>query len=262
MDKSICFSVLAFKPKYQSLAKRLAADVARVSPRTVLVVGTDNPEAFSEFSNVRAFKLKKKGILHCYNDKRFVIEKALQQFKTVIQIDADTQIIGTLPQDINPSPGITGSYLANMIEHSQKYNPGRLGHLNKLARKVGQDPDSITFVGEALFAVTAEGKQAQEFIQQWDSMARYLELRGVHSGEGNIIGLAAAKAGLDITQSDWLASIQAATKHLDASHDSGPVESKKGMNWSQSKLMRSLNYHYRLNKTRLVALQDFNFYYR
>ena len=261
MDNSICFSVLAFKPKYQRLAKRLAADVARVSPKTVLVIGTDHPKAFDECSNVCAFKLKKQGILHCYNDKRFVIEKALQQFKTVIQIDADTQIVGTLPQAIAPSPGIAGSYLANMVEHSQKYNPTRLSHLNRLARKVRQHPEDASFVGEALFAITAEGQQAKAFIQQWDSMARYLELRGVHSGEGNIIGLAAAAAGLDITAPSWMANIKAATKHMDASQDANSTDGKR-VDWTESKLIRRLSYHYRLNKTRIIALRDFSFYYQ
>ena len=262
MNKSICFSVLAFQPKYQQLAKKLAADIARVSPDTILVIGTDNPQAFDKCSNVNAFMLKKAGILHCYNDKRFVIEKALQQFKTVIQIDADTQITAPLPQDISLSPGIAGSYLVNMVEHSQRYNPGRLDYLNKLARKSGQDPNSITFVGEALFAVTAEGAQAKEFIRQWDLMARYLELKGVHSGEGNIIGLAAAKAGLEIAAPDWLAEIKAASEHLDASQDRASAHAKQRKRLSQTKLMRSLNYHYRLNKTRLFALKDFDFYYR
>ena len=262
MDKSICFSVLAFKPKYQRLAKRLATDVARVSPNTVLVIGTDNPNAFDKCNNVRAFKLKKQGILHCYNDKRFVIEKALQQFKTVIQIDADTQIVGALPQTIAPSPGIAGSYLANMVEHSQKYNPGRLGHLNRLARKVGQDLEDATFVGEALFAITAEGQQAKAFIQQWDAMARYLELRGVHSGEGNIIGLAAAAAGLYIAKPSWMADFKVATKHMDASQETSAIDSTKYASWAENKLMRRLSYHYRLNKTRIIALKDFSFYYQ
>ncbi len=262
MDKSICFSVLAFKSQYHRLAKSLATDIARFAPGTFLVIGTENPKAFSECSNVIAFKLKKTGILHCYNDKRFVIEKALQQFKTVIQIDADTKITAPLPTTIDQSPGIAGSYLANMVEHSQKYNPLRLGHLKKLSGKLGQDPDNITFVGEALFAITAEDAQAKEFIRQWGLMARYLEIKGLHSGEGNIIGLAAAKVGLDITQPDWVASIQSASDHLDASRDRKLVNINRPKNLSQTKLARSLNYHYRLNKSKFFALKDFDFYYR
>lgn len=262
MDKSVCFSVLAFKPLYQYLAKDLAADIARVSPETFVVVGTDNPKFFSECNNVIAFRLKKKGVLHCYNDKRFVIERALQQFKTVIQIDADTQITGPLPTTIDQTPGIAGSYLANMVKHSEKYNPARLGYLNKLARKLNQDPDSMTFVGEALFAITAEGMQAKEFIHQWDLQARYFELNGLHSGEGNIIGLAAAKAGLPITAPDWVADINAASTHLDASRDRKNVAIKRVKRLSDAKLLRQLSYHYRLNITKLVALRDFDFYYR
>lgn len=32
MDPQVCFSVLALQPKYQQLAKNLAADVAKFSP--------------------------------------------------------------------------------------------------------------------------------------------------------------------------------------------------------------------------------------
>ncbi len=262
MDKSVCFSVLAFKSQYQRFAKSLAADLARFAPGVFLVVGTENPKAFSECSNVIAFKLKKTGILHCYNDKRFVIKKALQQFRTVIQIDADTKITASLPQNIDQSPGIAGSYLANMVEHSQRYNPRRLCHLNKLASKLGQEPNDITFVGEALFAITAEGAQAKEFIRQWDLMARYLEIKGLHSGEGNIIGLAAAKAGLEITAPAWVADIKTASEHLDASRGRQPIDINQLKNFSQSKFVRSLNYHYRLNRTKFFALRDFDFYYR
>ncbi|NJM97247.1 MAG: hypothetical protein HC800_08765 [Phormidesmis sp. RL_2_1] len=262
MDKSVCFSVLAFNPKYQQLAKNLAADIAQHSPETTLVIGTDHPDTFRDCSNVFAFKLQKKGVLHCYNDKRFVIEKALQQFKTVIQIDADTKITAPFPESIDQSVGIAGSYLANMVEHSQKYNPGRLTHLKKLAHKLELDPNSITFVGEALFAITAEGKQAADFIQQWDRLARYLELNGLHSGEGNAIGLAAAKAGLAITAPDWLASIQQGSEHLDVSRVCQPSAVAKPKNPALDKLMRSVSYHYRLNKSRLIALKNFNFYYR
>ncbi len=278
MDSQVCFSVLALQPKYQQLAKNLAADVAKFSPGTTLVVGTDNPDAFRDCANVLAFKLKKKGVLHCYHDKRFVIAKALQQFKVVIQIDADTQLIGPLPDSVDLSAGISGSYLANMVAHSEKYNPARLGHLKKLAHKLDLDPNSIAFVGEALFAISASDQQATEFIYQWDRLARYLELHGLHSGEGNAIGLAAAKSGLAITAPAWVDAINQASKHLDVSRPAQPIDlledgagakpensapkNSAPKNPVLDKLMRRLSYHYRLNQSRLIALKNVSFYYR
>ncbi len=267
MNPQVCFSVLALQPKYQQLAKKLAADVAKFSPETTLVIGTDNPEAFRDCPNVSAFNLHKKGVLHCYHDKRFVIARALQQFKVVIQIDADTQITGPLPDSVNLSPGISGSYLANMVAHSEKYNPVRLGHLKKLAHKLDLDPNGITFVGEALFAISASDEQATEFISQWDRLARYLELHGLHSAEGNAIGLAAAKAGLAITAPAWVDAINKASKHLDVSRPTHPIDgldnpNAKPKNPTLDKLMRRLSYHYRLNQSRLIALKNVSFYYR
>ncbi len=268
MDPQVCFSVLALQPKYQQLAKNLAADVAKFSPDTPLVIGTDNPEAFRDCANVLAFKLKKKGVLHCYHDKRFVIARALQQFKVVIQIDADTQLMGPLPDSIDQSPGISGSYLANMVAHSEKYNPVRLGHLRKLAHKLDLDPQGITFVGEALFAISASDEQASEFFYQWDRLARYLELNGLHSGEGNAIGLAAAKANLTITAPDWVDAINQASKHLDASRPAQPIDTldqvpnTRPNHPALDQLKRRLSYHYRLNQSRLIALKNVSFYYR
>jgi hypothetical protein len=43
-------------------------------------------------------------------------------------------------------------------------------------------------------AVTADGGEGR-FFEAWDRAARYLQERGVYSGEGGVIGLAAAYAG-------------------------------------------------------------------
>ncbi|MEM6453396.1 MAG: hypothetical protein AAF703_24165 [Cyanobacteria bacterium P01_D01_bin.105] len=263
MEQRICFSVLALKPKYRSLAKNLASDLARLSPDIPIVVGTDAPEAFRQHDNVQAFKLNKTGVLHCYNDKRFVIAKALQTFTTVVQIDADTRLNEPIPSNIDPVAGIGGSYLANMVAHSEKYNRKRLGHLKKLAHKLELTPDSVTFVGEALFAVTVKGDQMQKFFYEWDRIARYLEINGVHAGEGNAIGLAAAKSGLTITAPTWISNIKKSSEHLDASRITAPKSATpKLYSPKLEKLQRSLSFHYRLNRSRLIAVRHFNFYYR
>ncbi|NES22542.1 MAG: hypothetical protein F6K41_27385 [Symploca sp. SIO3E6] len=255
MIKSFCFSILALGSKYQLLAQEFAKDLEKYSPETTVVVGTDNPQAFKDFSNVLAFKLEKKGILHCYHDKRFVLEQALTKFQVVIQIDADTRIIGNLPESINQSTGLAAVHIENLVEHVQKYNPERLSHLRKLADKLEVDLNTVTYIGESLFAVFADGDQTVEFFRHWDMIGRYLELHGIHAGSGNGIGLAAAKAGLEIIRPSWLEEINQVRHHFDASG----LKSRKTIG---NKLKSRIGYYYRLNQARIIALKDFNFYYR
>jgi|688.fasta_scaffold48303_4 hypothetical protein len=255
MNNNYCFSILALLPKYQFLAKRFAKTLETYSPETTVIIGTDNPSAFQDFSNVLAFKFQKKGVLHCYHDKRFVIEKALTKFKTVIQIDADTNIINHLPTSINPSFGLAVTHIENLVSHTQKYNPERLVYLHKLADKLELDLNTISYIGESLFAVSADQNQVSEFIRQWGFIARYLELHRIHAGEGNAIGLAAAKAKLEIIKPPWLEQINEVRQHFDASQL--PLEKKL---WDQFK--QKLDYHYRFNKARITALKDFDLYYR
>jgi hypothetical protein len=263
MTSNFCFGVLALNPKYQTLAKSLANDLATHGPGITLVIGTDNPDYFRDCSNVSAFQLNKQGILHCYHDKRFVIEKALAQFETVIQIDADTQITRPIPENIPSSPGISAVHIQNILIHAQ-YAPERLPHFHKLAAKLDIDLSQVNFVGESLFAVSAKGDQAQAFIQQWHLIARYLELRGIHAGEGNTIGIAAAKAGLAVQSADWLESVNQARQHTNASTQGTSATAKPPSRAAQSwrQLTRRITYHYRLNQARLLALKHFNFYYR
>lgn len=75
-----CFCTLALREKYQKLTKTLAEDLKKYAPGGSLVVGTDAPQYFDNSPNVIAFKHTQKGILHCYNDKRFVLEK---KFKVI-----------------------------------------------------------------------------------------------------------------------------------------------------------------------------------
>ncbi len=255
MNKNFCFTVLALKPKYQLLAKKLAQDIDKYSPGTTIVIGTDNPKAFKGCSNVFAFQLNKKGILNCYHDKRFVIKKALTKFQVVIQIDADTRINSPLPESINQSTGLAVLHIENLLEHVQKYNPERLRDICKLADKLEIDIDKVSYTGDSLFALSADEDKTSEFMRQWDLIARYLELHGIHSGEGNAMGLAAAKVGLEIIQPSWLKTINQVQHHLDASG----FRSRTTL-WNN--LTRRMDYHYRLSKARIMAFKDFNFYYR
>lgn len=254
------FCVLALGKKYQDFAKDLANDLSSYAPHASLVVGTENPEAFVQHQNVVPFEHHKQGVLHCYHDKRFVIGKTLTRFNTAIQIDADTRLVQPIPDSLSWQPGITAGHTANMAEHIKKYSPERLNIVQQIATKLGLELDETIWVGESLFAVTRDNGKEQKFIQYWSRISRYLELNGIHSGEGIAIGLAAAKAGLKISTSPSYAVINHARVHLDATDLECKSVNPSEVLWAH--LKRRISYHYRLNLSRATALQDFVFYYQ
>lgn len=259
-EKKLCFCTLALGSKYRLLAKQLAGDLQKYSPGNPLVVGTDEPKDFSGFSNVIAFLHRKQGILHCYHDKRFVIEKALSMFAVAIQVDADTKILASLPTQFSWPPGITGNH-KNLIEHVNKACPERLDHLKNVAAKLNIAIENAQFIGESIYVVAREGGKEKEFLQQWGLIGRYLELKGIHAGEGNAMGLAASKVGLTLSNQGW-ENLRKVTKNLDASYKANSHLFPKQQESLWSPLTRKLNYHYRLNRARIMALKDFDFYYR
>lgn len=253
---NFCFSVLALGSKYRIMTQQLIENIEQYAPEAYVVVGTDNPSEFKKYQKVIAFKLVQKGILHCHHDQRFVIEKALTQFSLVIRIDADTKITDLISQPLQIPTGLHATHVENIVQHNQKYAPERLKYFEKLADKLKLDLNQVSFIGESLFAISTKDKnQAVNFIQQWGLISSYAELHGIHGGEGNIIGLAAQKAGLEIHKSpDWLKQINQVRQHLDASK----FASKKS---KFSHLQSQLKYHYRLNKARIIAMKNFDFYY-
>jgi hypothetical protein len=254
MRPDLAFCTLALRSQYRQMARQLAADLAQYAPGVTLVVGTDQPQDFADCANVWAFRLKSQGVLHCFHDKRFVLAKARSRFERVVQLDADTRMSGQLPTVPTLAAGIIAVHQENLLEHTQRYNPERLPHLQKLADKLDLNLAQVTYVGEALFSLVADPSQAAVFVQQWDQIARYLELHGIHAGEGSAIGLAAAAAGLSVYHADWLAQIDADRQHLDA------FAQRRAATISQ-KLWRRCRYHLRLNQSRLLALRRFSFFY-
>ncbi|HAC63343.1 MAG TPA: hypothetical protein DCF68_07320 [Cyanothece sp. UBA12306] len=251
--KKFCFCTLAIGYRYRLMAKNLAQDLASYSPGTSFYILTDNLRDFSQQKNVVAFRYHRRGIQHCYNDRRFIFEQALADFPVAIHIDADTKILGELPDDLDAPPGVTGIH-ENLIEHISKYRPDRFENIRKIAEKLDIPLEKSQWIGESLLIVAQDGGKEKEFIKLWGLIATYAELKGIYSGQGNLMGLAAAKIGWEVsTNSSWKTLYQL-TKHLDASH------SVKRSFWEQ--LQRRIGYHYRLNKERLLALKDFDFYYR
>lgn len=249
-----CFCTLALGKKYRILAQQLATDLAKYCPKTFIFVYTDNPNDFRFSNNVLAFKHRQQGTLLCYNDKRLVLAKALSKFRAAICIDADTRILADIPDDLQWQPGITVGHSENLVEHAQKYNPERLESLRKLASKLDLPFEKVNYVGESLFVITRDSGKEIEFFNYWGRVGRYLEFQGIHGGEGNAMGLAAAKVGWTIHRDGWQ-TVKQATQHIDASYMLTPSSS-----WDKWKLR--LSYHYRLNFARLTALNDFEFFYR
>ncbi len=181
--KEFCFSTLALGSRYRLMAKRIAEDLGKYGVGVALVVGTDKPSDFKECKNTITitFKLNQQGILHCYHDKRFVIEQALSMYNTTIQIDADTNIIGHIPYKIANSPGFIGGNHENLVAHVTKYTPERLKRLKQAATKIAVNLEEAQFIGESLLIISRDRGKEKDFINYWGTIGKYLELRGIHA---------------------------------------------------------------------------------
>ncbi|ARV57227.1 hypothetical protein BZZ01_00010 [Nostocales cyanobacterium HT-58-2] len=251
-QKDFCFCTLAIGKNYRLLAQQLAQDLEKNSPGISVVIYTDKPEDFKTNPNTLAYKHQQQGILLCYHDKRFVLAKALSNFRAAIYIDADTRITSKI-SNIHWQPGITAGHWENLIEHASKYNPERLEFFKKIASKLNLPLENTNYIGESLFVIARDEGREGKFFEQWGHIGRYLELKGIHSGEGNAMGLAATLVGWNIKTEGWQ-EIKQAVKHIEASHT--PTQEKF---WDKWKI--KLGYYYRLNVARLEALKNFKFYY-
>ncbi len=252
-QKDFCFCTLALRNKYRLLAQQLASDLEKYAPGTKLLVLTDEPSCFQDNSNVLAFKHRQKGILHCYHDKSILMEIALSKFPAAVHIDADTRILAPLPENIQWKPGITVGHYENLVEHVTQYTPERLPSLQKVASHFNIDLETVTYVGESLFVIARDNGREIDYLKTWAMIGRYLELRGIHAGAGNAMGIAATKVGWTIYQDGWQ-EIKDVMHHTDASYSN-----KQKTLWE--KWQRRIGYHYRLNLARVMALKNAEFYY-
>jgi hypothetical protein len=222
-----CFCTLAIHPPYRRRALQLIADV----PRVPWIVFTDEPEDFAKLP-VRAVRYVPTGPMAidfqtrlpptgngrgrpAYHDKRFVLQAALAEFNTAIFVDADSRM-RWLPRLPHFPPGIAvdKTLHTSIADHLSRYGQWRRPVLALLAQELTGDPDAINtarWCAEALFAVTKDGNEAK-FFEAWERGARFLESREVYSGEGGVIGLAAAYAGWTIDY-QTLTKLAAATQH-------------------------------------------------
>lgn len=233
--RNVCFCTLAIHEPYRRRARQLCAD-ARTVPWIVL---TDEPDDFAALP-VRAIRHAPTGPMAedylkllpatgegrgaaAYHDKRFALSAALQDFDTAIYVDADSRIAALPPLGVfSPGLAVLPVVRKSVAEHLESVGSWRLPFFEELARELTGDTDILRtarWCHETLVAVTRDGREAR-FFAAWSQGAELLQSRGVYSGEGGVIGLAAACTGWGVDY-DALKDLDAALEH----EGGGPKES-------------------------------------
>lgn len=276
-NRDFCFCTLALGKNYRALALELAKDIEKYSPSTIFLILTDRPDDFKNIDNVVAFKHQPESIKF-YHDKRFVIEKAMLFFNTCIFLDADMRILEPIPNNIEWLPGITARTGSNIIKHNQRKNEN-LKTIDKVAKKLDLDLDRVKFVHEFLFVVKRDRGKELEFLKQWETIGRYFELKGIYAGEGNAIGLAAAKANFPVRFDsidrfaffkDRIEQVRIKQGQVNAKDKLLYFEKQKQLEFPKYsivekiliKLNKQLGFLFRLLRLKIISLNDLGFYYR
>jgi hypothetical protein len=210
---TVCFCTLAIHAPYRRRARLLCADATSV-PWIVL---TDEPDDFAALP-VRAIRHFPTGPMAvdylarlpptgegrgaaAYHDKRFAILAALQDFDTAIYIDADSRISRLRPIGaFAPGVAVLPVVRKSIAEHLETCGTWRLPVFVELARHLTGDDEilkSAKWCHETVVAVTRDGRESR-FFEAWSVGADFLQSRGVYSGEGGVIGLAAVYAGWNV----------------------------------------------------------------
>jgi hypothetical protein len=224
---TVCFCTLAIHAPYRRRARLLCADATTV-PWIVL---TDEPDDFAALP-VRAIRHVPTGpmaveYLAClpptgerrgaaaYHDKRFALLAALDDFDTAIYVDADSRMAALPPPRVFPSGlAVLPVVRKSIAEHLDACGSWRMPVFTELARHLTGDADILQaarWCHETLVAVTKDGRESR-FFAAWSFAADFLQARGVYSGEGGVIGLAAAYAGWSVDY-EALTGIAASIQH-------------------------------------------------
>ena len=210
---TLCFCTLAIHAPYRRRARLLCAD----APSVPWIVLTDEPDEFAALP-VRAIRHFPTGPMAvdylarlpptgegrgaaAYHDKRFALHAALQDFDTAIYVDADSRItalprLGVFPSGLAVLPLVKRS----IAQHLDTCGSWRMPVFIELARHLTGNADILKaarWCHETFVAVTKDGRESR-FFEAWARGADFLQSRGVYSGEGGVIGLAAAYAGWTI----------------------------------------------------------------
>jgi hypothetical protein len=224
---NICFCTLAIHQPYRERARILCASAAAL-PWVVL---TDEPNDFASLP-VHAIRHAPTGPMAAdylkrlpptgqnrgaaaYHDKRFALLAALEGFETAIYTDADSRFT-TIPSFSVFPPGLAVLPVVkrSIAEHLEIAGPWRMPFFVDLARHLTGDDQVLRearWCHETIVAVTKNGNES-EFFKAWSIAADFLQARGVYSGEGGVIGLAAACAGWTVDY-EALTDIAASITH-------------------------------------------------
>ena len=222
-----CFCTLAIHPPYRRRAQMLLADV----PALPWIVFTDEPNDFVDPS-VRTIRYEPVGPMAidfrttlpptgngrgrpAYHDKRFVLQVALEEFETAIFIDADSRIKSPprLPH-FRPGIAVDKGLRTSIADHLSRWGQNRKPGFEALALELFGEKhvlNSAPWCSECLFAVTKDGNESR-FFEAWERGAELLHGRGIFTGEGGVIGLAAVYAGWTVDYRS-LTKLVAATEH-------------------------------------------------
>ena len=222
-----CLCTLAIHAPYRRRARLLCADAPNLPWRVL----TDEPDDFAGLP-VRAIRHAPTGPMAAdyldripptgggrgaaaYHDKRFALLSALQDFDTAIFVDADSRI-GTLPPlgVFPPGLAVLPVVRKSVAEHLETCGPWRMPVFVELARHLTGDAgvlDTARWCHETCVAVTRDGRES-DFFAAWGRCAEFLQARGVYSGEGGVVGLAAACAGWTVDY-EALAGVASVIQH-------------------------------------------------
>jgi hypothetical protein len=224
---SLCFCTLAIHAPYRKRARLLCSD----APQVPWVILTDEPDDFLDLP-VRAIRHSPTGPMAAdylsylqatgngrgaaaYHDKRFAIMAGLKDFDTVVYVDADSRI--TALPEISPfSSGLAVLPVVrkSIAEHLKTCGSWRMAFFADLALHLTGNTDSLNsapWCHEALIALTRDGRESR-FFEAWSIAADFLQSRKLYSGEGGVIGLAAAYAGWTV-DFDSLISLSTSIRH-------------------------------------------------
>jgi hypothetical protein len=221
VSPTVGFCTLAIHEPYRQRARLLIRDLA---PAFQIVL-TDDPATFRDLP-VRAVAHAPSGPMAidylerlaptgesrgaaAYHDKRFALQAALEVCETAIFLDADTRV-DAVPSPPALPPGLSVAPLVrkSVAEHLETCGEWRLNVFRDLARALMGDTgalDAAPWCHETPLAVTRT-EHLDRFFSAWAFGAEFFQQRRVYSGEGGVIGLAAAYAGwqVDYDALSWL----------------------------------------------------------
>lgn len=196
---SYCLCTLAVGQRYRVHAQQLAADLQHHAPDIEFLILTDRPDDFGRSPNVCAVFHRLQSV-EGYHDKRFVLQKALARFDACLFLDADVRVLSALPKNMDFPEGLVARYGCSLIKHNTqpKVRPA-LRIIEAIAQAQNIELEKALWFHEFMFSFRGQAGKEALFFQQCQQIADSFERAGIYNGAANVMGLAAASAGFDIS---------------------------------------------------------------